>query len=162
MTTTANAVNIGLEDGNGKGSGNGSGNGNGHGKKATHPATITEQWIRIAYCFVAEAKERGVPVLCDGSFAPLNSSSSSSPDERGGRGQAAAAETEEFVEVGVAALESEWQGQTYPVRDEITGRVKRVKQECWGDTDEGAWDVLGRVYSLWVRDEIVGVGRGVV
>jgi len=104
----------------------------GTGSNATPQATITEQWIRIAYCFVAEAKERGVPVLCNGSFVP-------------GEG-----------------VEEEWQtkdGQRYPVRDEVTGRVKRIKEDCW-ETDEGAWDVLGRVYSLWVRDEIADVRMG--
>jgi len=124
--------------------------GSGSETKDTHPATITEQWVRIAHCFVAEAKERGVPVLCDGQFVPVQSLRSSGLDVN--------------VDMDMdmddrLVLDAQWQakeGQGYPVRDEATGRVKRVKQEWWG-TEEGAWDVLGRVYSLWVRDEVMGM-----
>jgi len=111
----------------------------------THPATISEQWVRIAYCFVAEAEERGVPVLCDGQFVPAHSAKLEKDLIRD-------------VDVGLE-LGPEWQateGQGYPVRDEVTGRVKRIRQDWWS-TEEGAWVVLGRVYSLWVRDEIMGM-----
>lgn len=121
--------------------------GTGSETKDTHPATISEQWVRIAYCFVAEAKERGVPVLCNGQFVPTQS----------GKSKAVLGDVD--VNVNGLALGAEWQareGQGYPVRDEMTGRVKRIRQEWWG-TEEGAWDVLGRVYSLWVRDEIMGM-----
>lgn len=105
----------------------------GEGEEA-YRATVSESWIRIAFCFVEEARRKGVPMLCDGAFTAHTIANTSK--EAGGAGEGGG-------------------GDMFPVRDPETGRVRRVKQEFWG-SEQGAVEVVRRVYSLWVRDRMGG------
>ena len=97
-----------------------------------YKATVSESWIRIAFCFVEEARRKGVPMLCDGAFT-----------------------TTHTTEVGKQEQSVGGEKEMFPVRDKETGRVRRVKQEYWA-SEQGAAEVVRRVYSLWVRDRMAG------
>ena len=131
VTPVVGAVNGGVEVGERRKERN-----EGRGEDEKFKATVSESWIRIAFCFVEEAGRKGVPLLCDSTFTSTHTST-------------------HIHTTTSSTQKSQPEDELFPVRDPETGRVRRVKQEYWS-SEQGALEVVRRVYSLWVRDRMAG------